>query len=366
MTLLIGSPKAQFFDTSTGEPLVNGKVYSYLGGSVNTPKDTYPTMPDADAGTNPNTNPVILDARGEANIVIQGSTKLALYDSNDVLIYSVDYLDGIGDSRVTVNGDTVLELNTVPDYANYWSFNNSSTTNPITVNSVGTDSNIGMSLSTKGSGTLKLDGGSTGVLELNSVASGAINLRRATTAHTTLTVTGAATCSSTLAVTGITTCTGALNANGGFNLLGAGMIAYYGGATAPTGWLECNGAAVSRTTYATLYAIIGTTFGAGDGSTTFNVPQQARNVLVGKGGAGTATLANTIGSLGGTETHTLITAEMPAHTHTVGVANSASYAAGGSTAAVVTGAALSTTSTGSGTAHNNLQPSLVVMMIVKT
>jgi microcystin-dependent protein len=51
-----------------------------------------------------------------------------------------------------------------------------------------------------------------------------------------------------------------------------GSIFPYGGATAPSGWLLCNGAAISRTTYATLFAIVGTAFGSGDGSTTFNIP----------------------------------------------------------------------------------------------
>lgn len=51
-----------------------------------------------------------------------------------------------------------------------------------------------------------------------------------------------------------------------------GLIAWFGATAAPTGWLKCNGAAISRTTYANLFASIGTTFGVGDGSTTFNVP----------------------------------------------------------------------------------------------
>lgn len=54
-----------------------------------------------------------------------------------------------------------------------------------------------------------------------------------------------------------------------------GEITLYGGATAPSSTLQCNGAAISRTTYAALFAVIGTTFGPGDGSTTFNIPNQA-------------------------------------------------------------------------------------------
>lgn len=52
----------------------------------------------------------------------------------------------------------------------------------------------------------------------------------------------------------------------------SGVITMFGGPTAPTGWLLCDGSAVSRTTYATLFAAIGTTYGTGDGSTTFNLP----------------------------------------------------------------------------------------------
>jgi hypothetical protein len=57
-----------------------------------------------------------------------------------------------------------------------------------------------------------------------------------------------------------------------------GAIVDFGFTTAPTGYLLCDGAAVSRTTYAALYSVIGTTYGAGDGSTTFNVPNQSADV----------------------------------------------------------------------------------------
>lgn len=62
-----------------------------------------------------------------------------------------------------------------------------------------------------------------------------------------------------------------------------GCIQAYGGATAPDGWLICNGAAVSRTTYAALFAVVGTSFGAGDGSTTFNVPDLREATVKGAG-----------------------------------------------------------------------------------
>src|SRR5688500_109770 len=96
----------------------------------------------------------------------------------------------------------------------------------------------------------------------------------------------------------------------------AGVIEQYAGTSVPTGWLACDGALYSRATYARLFAAIGTTYGAGDGSTTFAVPDTRRRVLVGSGGTGTAPLANTVGSTGGAETHSLTSGEGPTHNHT--------------------------------------------------
>ena len=79
--------------------------------------------------------------------------------------------------------------------------------------------------------------------------------------------------------------------------------------TAPSGWVLCNGAAVSRTVYSGLFSVIGITFGAGDGSTTFNLPNMTNNFAVGAGGS------YGLGATGGTATNTLITANLPAHNH---------------------------------------------------
>jgi len=65
-------------------------------------------------------------------------------------------------------------------------------------------------------------------------------------------------------------------------LVPPGVILPYGAATAPSGYLLCDGSAVSRTTYADLFSVIGTTYGAGDGSTTFNLPHLKGTVPVGK------------------------------------------------------------------------------------
>lgn len=67
----------------------------------------------------------------------------------------------------------------------------------------------------------------------------------------------------------------------------AGVISAYAGSSAPSGWLMCDGSAVSRTTYATLFAIISTTYGVGDGSTTFNLPFLNGRSIIGAGTAAT-------------------------------------------------------------------------------
>lgn len=73
-----------------------------------------------------------------------------------------------------------------------------------------------------------------------------------------------------------------------------GMVAPYAGSTAPDYWLLCDGSAVSRTTYANLFAVIGSTFGAGDGSTTFNLPDLRGRTPIGVGtGEYTFTFAST-------------------------------------------------------------------------
>ena len=98
-------------------------------------------------------------------------------------------------------------------------------------------------------------------------------------------------------------------------------------ASVPTGFLECGGAAVSRSTYSALFAIIGTTYGAGDGSSTFNVPDLQDKVTVGKsnnkalastGGEETVTSTGNVG--GSTANATLSTSQLASHPHPSGLA----------------------------------------------
>ena len=97
-------------------------------------------------------------------------------------------------------------------------------------------------------------------------------------------------------------------------LVPSGTVSQTARATAPTGYLLCDGSAISRTTYSSLFDAIGTAYGVGDNSTTFNIPNLKGRVPVGMDSAQTE--FDTLGESGGAKTHTLTTAEMPSHTHT--------------------------------------------------
>ena len=160
-------------------------------------------------------------------------------------------------------------------------------------------------------------------------------------------------------------------------------IVPWSSASVPTGFLECNGQAVSRSTYSALFAIVASTYGGGDGSSTFNVPNLQDNVAVGKsnnkalastGGANTVASTGNVG--GSTANHTLSTPQLPSHTHPGGATNTVTHFNPNSTVAATNPA---TGSTGGGGAHSHnmsanfsgdstsvLQPYLTVIYIIKT
>lgn len=159
-----------------------------------------------------------------------------------------------------------------------------------------------------------------------------------------------------------------------FDTIPVGAQIPFTGTTIPSGYLLCDGRAVSRTTYKDLFAVIGTTYGAGDGSTTFNLPNMTGRVPVGY--KASDTYFGTLGKSLGASTVKLTINQMPKHTH------SSPYNAGarwlGSSGYANTNSAWangyvfdrdenigSLKNTGGDQAHDNIQPSLVVNYIIK-
>jgi microcystin-dependent protein len=178
-------------------------------------------------------------------------------------------------------------------------------------------------------------------------------------------------------------------------LIPTGTILAFGGSTAPSGFVLATGQAISRTTFANLFAVFGTTYGSGDGSTTFNVPDLRGRVIAGfdaSNATGRLTAstaqgvsASTLGNTGGEQAHTLTTPELAAHTHAStltdpGHLHSGTWAdnnnigAGGNapgttptnTGTSTTGITLNNASAGGGGAHNTVQPAIILNYIIKT
>ncbi len=149
----------------------------------------------------------------------------------------------------------------------------------------------------------------------------------------------------------------------------AGFIYPLASETVPEGFLLCDGAAYSRTEYAELFEAIGTTYGAGDGSTTFHVPNLSTRVPVGAGDG------FELGKMDGEAEHTLTVEEMPNHRHqlTDRDGNQINYNRSGATSGDGIGISLGetwdnmyTNHVGSNAAHNNMQPYTVVNYIIAT
>jgi len=297
MAVLTPQPKMQF-TTAAGVPLSGGKVYTYVAGTT-TPQATFTDY----TGATPNTNPVILNSRGEANIWLGGALyKFRLTDANDVEIWTVDYISAptsavspILSGNVTIDSDTptpalkITQTGTGPVLRVQDSADPDAT--PFIIDNAG---NVGI---------------------------GTANPSAALDVSGNVAVSGSVTAGSVSAASFV-----------GFT----GIIAYFPATTAPSGWLKADGALVSRTTYANLWAFAQVSgnlvsdatwtggnnrgaFSTGDGSTTFRVPDLRGEFLRGWDDGRGVDSGRGIGSWQAAEfsshTHTGTTAGAGAHSH---------------------------------------------------
>jgi len=176
----------------------------------------------------------------------------------------------------------------------------------------------------------------------------------------------------------------------------AGMLMPYAGASAPTGWLLCYGQSLDRTTYADLFTAIGTTYGSADGSS-FNLPDLRGRVIAGQddmGGSSANRLTDavtgglngdTLGDTGGTESHTLTSAQsgLVGHTHAISSSLEATTGGGASegidtddgafqgnnaadNTSIINVSISAVASADASEAHNNVQPTIILNYIIKT
>lgn len=155
-----------------------------------------------------------------------------------------------------------------------------------------------------------------------------------------------------------------------------GVVAPFAASVPPGGWLVCDGSAVSRAGYANLFSVIGTTWGAGNGSSTFNLPDLRGRTALGANGS------HALASTGGAETVTISTAQLPSHTHPItdpghfhasviadasntGGTTAHTAATAGNTASAMTGIT-ATDATGSGNPVTTISPYATLVWIIKT
>ena len=156
-------------------------------------------------------------------------------------------------------------------------------------------------------------------------------------------------------------------------LVPSGSLMIWATDTAPTGYLLCSGQSVSRTTYSALFTVIGTTYGVGDGSTTFDLPDLRGRVPLGKDNMGgtsadrvTNAQADSLAGSEGAEDHVLTEAELANHRHSLTSTSGASGAVFGYEGLQTPGSVLATGFTGDDDAHNNMQPYITLNYIIKT
>lgn len=357
-----------------GNPLAGGKLYTYEAGT-STPKTTY-TSKDQSAA---NTNPVILDADGYADVWLDvGGYKFSLFDADDNLQWTKDDIDGGGSAgyaSAVISKSSGFALTT--NEQNFVIVCNNSLTISLLGAAVAGDGFAAIIINRSGGNvTIDPDGSET----INGAATLVLQTGESTTIHTNG--------SEWFATTGAVPDGAVTPEKLSFAI--TGVTVPYLGSAAPTGWLLCFGQAVSRSTYAALFAVVGTTYGVGDGSTTFNLPDMRGRSVFGKddmGGSAANRVTNavsgitgtTLGAVGGSQSmqqhnhgvndgghsHSIQTGSgsFGAPVQKVAPANDGTVSGTVSTVSSTTGITIQNTGSGS---SQNMPPAIVLNWIVKT
>lgn len=375
MAVVTPTPKTQFIDAA-GEPLVGGKLYSYAAGTT-TPQPTYTDSTGATA----NSNPVILDARGEANVWLGESTyKFKLTDANDVEIWTVDYvaapttsLSPVLSGNVVISSDSsgpALKITqTGTGYVMRVQDSVDPDSTPFVINSAGL---VGLgttapaeALDIDNNGKIQFSSSGTALTVISADATNStIDVKDdrnlvIKTNNTTIITANDADVTTTVPVvlpgvptTSLQAATKSYVDTAQTTASPSGIIAPFAGTSAPTGWLACQGQAISRTTYAALFTAIGTTWGAGDGSTTFNVPDLRGMFLRGTGTNTTGSSSGAVGpSVGSYAADTYLNHSHTATSTDSGHTHEIERRAGGSVIAGGSGQTVSSSTSGTGYAN---------------
>jgi microcystin-dependent protein len=315
MAVVTPTAKTQFLDAA-GAPLVGGKLYTYVAGTT-TPQATYTDS----TGATPNSNPVILDSRGEANIWLgEANYKFKLTDSDDVEIWTVDYISApttslspVLSGNVVVSSASAGAAFTITQAGGGYIFRAQDSTGDSTPVVITSNKNVGIgtvapaeALDIDNNGKIQFSASGTPRTIISADATNSTidvsddrNLVIKTNATTILTVNDADVVSTVPVVlpadptTNLQAATKAYVDTAQTTAAPPGAIMAFAASAAPTGWLICDGSAISRATHATLFAVVGTTWGAGDGSTTFNVPDLRGQFLRGYDSRATSTSKDT-------------------------------------------------------------------------